>query len=52
LIQLHNTEIDEVWAATQAQADLLMALGAPPLVEGMPGTNCSSPDVATGNAAP
>ena len=29
LIQLENARLDAVWAATQAQADLLLALGTP-----------------------
>jgi cobalt-zinc-cadmium efflux system outer membrane protein len=32
LIQLQNAELDAVWQATQAQADLLSALGAPGLI--------------------
>jgi outer membrane protein, heavy metal efflux system len=35
LIQLKTAEIDAIWAATQAQADLLLALGAPALIQGM-----------------
>ena len=35
LIQLRNAEVDAIWAATQAQADLLLALGAPALIQGM-----------------
>ena len=35
LIQLRNSEVDAVWAATQAQADLLLALGTPALIQGM-----------------
>jgi outer membrane protein, heavy metal efflux system len=35
LIQLRTTEVDAIWAATQAQADLLLALGAPALIQGM-----------------
>ena len=35
LIQLKTAEIDATWAATQAQADLLLALGAPGLIQGM-----------------
>jgi cobalt-zinc-cadmium efflux system outer membrane protein len=35
LIQLENAELDAVWQATQAQADLLLALGAPSLIHGM-----------------
>jgi cobalt-zinc-cadmium efflux system outer membrane protein len=32
LIQLDNSRLDAVWAATQAQADLLLALGSPTLI--------------------
>jgi cobalt-zinc-cadmium efflux system outer membrane protein len=35
LIQLRTSEVDAIWAATQAQADLLLALGAPALIQGM-----------------
>ena len=35
LIQLRTAEVDAIWAATQAQADLLLALGAPALIQGM-----------------
>jgi cobalt-zinc-cadmium efflux system outer membrane protein len=35
LIQLDNSRLDAVWAATQAQADLLLALGAPNLINAM-----------------
>ena len=35
LIQLDNSRLDAVWAATQAQADLLLALGTPALIHGM-----------------
>lgn len=35
LIQLENAELDAVWQATQAQADLLTALGSPALINGM-----------------
>ena len=35
LIQLENASLDAVWQATQAQADLLLALGAPSLIHGM-----------------
>ncbi len=33
LIQLENARLDAVWQATQAQADLLTAIGAPNLLE-------------------
>jgi cobalt-zinc-cadmium efflux system outer membrane protein len=48
LIQLHNTEVDALWAATQAQADLLLAIGAMPMLEGMLGPGCN----ATNASAP
>jgi cobalt-zinc-cadmium efflux system outer membrane protein len=32
LIQLENAELDALWQATQAQSDLLLALGAPYLI--------------------
>ncbi|MBV8557858.1 MAG: hypothetical protein JO116_20010, partial [Planctomycetaceae bacterium] len=32
LIQLENAELDALWQATQAQADLLIAVGAPNLI--------------------
>lgn len=35
LIQLENQRLDAVWAATQAQADLLLVLGAPHLINAM-----------------
>jgi outer membrane protein, heavy metal efflux system len=35
LIQLENSRLDAVWQATQAQADLLLALGIPSLINGM-----------------
>lgn len=38
LIQLENAQLDAVWAATQAQADLLLALGTPSLINALPGT--------------
>jgi cobalt-zinc-cadmium efflux system outer membrane protein len=39
LIQLENAELDAVWAATQAQADLLTALGIPGLIQSLPRAN-------------
>jgi outer membrane protein, heavy metal efflux system len=35
LIQLENAELDAVWQATGAQADLLLALGTPSLIHAM-----------------
>jgi outer membrane protein, heavy metal efflux system len=37
LIQLDNSRLDAVWAATQSQADLLLALGTPALIHAMLG---------------
>lgn len=37
MIQLDNSRLDAVWAATQAQADLLLALGTPGLIKNMLG---------------
>ena len=42
LIQLQNAQLDAVWSATQAQADLLLALGAPILLNASRG-EISSP---------
>jgi cobalt-zinc-cadmium efflux system outer membrane protein len=36
LIQLENARLDAIWQATQAQADLLMATGAPTLIGTLP----------------
>jgi outer membrane protein, heavy metal efflux system len=35
LIQLENSRLDAVWQATQAQADLLLALGIPSMINDM-----------------
>jgi cobalt-zinc-cadmium efflux system outer membrane protein len=35
MIQLDNSRLDAVWAATQSQADLLLALGTPTLINNM-----------------
>jgi cobalt-zinc-cadmium efflux system outer membrane protein len=35
LIQLETSRLDAVWAATTAQADLLLALGTPTLIQAM-----------------
>jgi outer membrane protein, heavy metal efflux system len=52
LIQLETSRLDAVWAATQAQADLLLALGTPALIHAMlgqaehdatPGAGASTP---------
>lgn len=37
LIQLENAQLDALWQATQAQADLLTALGAPSLIAALHG---------------
>ncbi len=35
LIQLENAELDALWNATQAQADLMLAVGVPSMIQGM-----------------
>jgi cobalt-zinc-cadmium efflux system outer membrane protein len=46
LIQLENSRLDAVWQATQAQADLLLALGVPSLINDM--INRSEHDAVSG----
>jgi cobalt-zinc-cadmium efflux system outer membrane protein len=43
LIQLENSRLDAVWAATQAQADLLLALGANSLIAALEPTRPLEP---------
>jgi cobalt-zinc-cadmium efflux system outer membrane protein len=50
LIQLDNARLDAVWAATQAQADLLLALGTPSFINAM--LNRAEQDAGAGNAPP
>ncbi len=50
VIQLKNTELDALWAASQAQADLLLAVGAPTLIQGL--FNQSSNTAAAAAHAP
>jgi cobalt-zinc-cadmium efflux system outer membrane protein len=50
LIQLENSRLDAVWQATQAQADLLLALGVPSLINAM--LNRAESDVAAAPPAP
>jgi len=50
LIQLDNSRLDAVWAATQAQADLLLALGTPTLINAM--LNQAERDAGTAPAPP
>ncbi len=50
LIQLETARLDAVWAATQAQADLLLALGTPSLIHAMLGQ--AESDATTGSAMP
>ena len=35
LIQLENSQLDALWAATQAQADLMLAVGVPTMIQAM-----------------
>jgi cobalt-zinc-cadmium efflux system outer membrane protein len=46
LIQLENSRLDAVWAAAQAQADLLLALGVPSLINAMLSRAESAPTVS------
>jgi outer membrane protein, heavy metal efflux system len=50
LIQLENSRLDAVWAATQAQADLLLALGIPSMINDM--INRAERTATTGTPAP
>ncbi|HEV3121068.1 MAG TPA: TolC family protein [Isosphaeraceae bacterium] len=45
LIQLENARLDSMWQATQAQADLLTALGAPTLIESLRNPPPSGPPI-------
>jgi cobalt-zinc-cadmium efflux system outer membrane protein len=47
LIQLDNSRLDAVWAATQAQADLLLALGSRNLIDSM--LNQAESDATSGS---
>ncbi len=48
LIQLQNNQLDAVWQATQAQSDLLLALGMPSLIHAM--LNRAEEDAAPTNS--
>ena len=52
LIQLENSQLDAVWAATQAQADLLLALGTPTLINAMLARAEGDAGVPTATAPP
>jgi hypothetical protein len=52
LIQLKTAEIDATWAATQAQADMLLALGAPALIQGMLNQAESAATTSAPNSSP
>ncbi len=55
LIQLENSRLDAVWQATQAQSDLLLALGVPALIQSMlsdTGRDATPPGAASLDAAP
>jgi cobalt-zinc-cadmium efflux system outer membrane protein len=49
LIQLQNNQLDAVWQATQAQSDLLLALGMPSLIHAM--LNRAEQDAIPANSA-
>jgi cobalt-zinc-cadmium efflux system outer membrane protein len=50
LIQLENAELDALWQATQAQSDLLQALGAPYLIAALHQTEVKALFNASANA--
>ena len=50
LIQLENAELDALWQATQAQSDLLLALGAPYLISALHQTEAKALINANANA--
>jgi cobalt-zinc-cadmium efflux system outer membrane protein len=53
LIQLENAELDALWQATQAQADLLTALGAPSLIAALQAPQAApTPPPAAATPAP
>ena len=52
LIQLENSRLDALWAATQAQADLLLALGTPTLIHAMLNQAERDAGVAPADGAP
>lgn len=52
LIQLENSELDALWQATQAQADLLTAVGAPTLIAALQQPNQGVVPVADTRPAP
>ena len=52
LIQLENSGLDAVWAATQAQADLLLALGTPTLINAMLARAAGDAGAPTATAPP
>ena len=47
LIQLENARLDAIWQATQAQADLLTALGAPTLIHSLQRTSGAGDQAVT-----
>jgi cobalt-zinc-cadmium efflux system outer membrane protein len=52
LIQLENAELDALWQATQAQSDLLLALGAPYLIAALHQTEVKALSSAPTTANP
>ena len=49
LIQLENAQLDAIWAATQAQADLMGALGIPSMIQNLLQTAEADAGVAPGS---
>ncbi len=67
LIQLENAQLDALWSATQAQADLMLAVGVPSMIQALlqtaeadaglapmpnPGTAPATPPTPTVNPSP
>ncbi len=48
LIQLENAQLDALWAATQAQADLMLAVGVPSMIQALLQTAEADAGVAPG----
>ena len=65
LIQLENAQLDALWAATQAQADLMLAVGVPSMIQSLlqvaeadaglapaPAPGAATPPMPTTNPSP
>ncbi len=52
LIQLENAQLDALWSATQAQADLMLAVGVPSMIQGLLQTAEAGAGMATPTPTP